>query len=329
MSAATPQKSTTVRSQHVPPPAARAVMGALESISPPLATRLAERLFFTPRRRAPRDWERALLAGAEPFRMHAAGTEISGARIGEGPAVLLVHGWSGGASQLAAFAPPLLGAGCSVVVFDGPAHGASEGRTATMPLLAEATADVARRFGARAAMGHSLGGASIALALGRGLQLDAAVLIAPPRSASEIFETFCAALGLRDGTRERLLRRVERRAGVSLGDVDVPRIAAGLSTPALVIHDREDRDVSFDDGAAIAAAWPGARLHATGGLGHRRIVREPSVVDEAAAFVVERLARCGCGRLATAVAYGAPRCEACMLELHLVHREERSPGAAA
>jgi pimeloyl-ACP methyl ester carboxylesterase len=302
-------------------------MSALDAFSPSLASRVAERIFTTPARRAPREWERSVLARAEPFRTRAGDTEIRGARVGSGPAVLLVHGWGGGGSQLASFVPPLLEAGCAAVVFDGPAHGASEGRTATIPEIVDATVEVARLVGARAAIGHSLGGAAVALALHRGLSLDAAVLIAPPRSGAGILDAFCAQLRLRGGTRERLRRRLERRAGVVVDELDFPAMAAGLHTPALVIHDGGDREVALEDGAAIAEAWPGARLLTTSGLGHRRILRDPEVIAETRSFVVDRLPRCGCGRLPAAMLHGEPRCEACLLERYLFHREERGAGA--
>lgn len=316
-------KSTTVRSDA--PALPRAALKALERISPQLAARFAARLFATPpSRRAPREWERSILSEAEPFQIRAAGTRLRGSRIGEGPAVLLVHGWGGGGSQLAAFVPPLLSAGCSVIEFDGPAHGASTGKTATMPELADAAADVARRFDARAAIGHSLGAAAVALALHRGLPLDAAVLVAPPRAATVIFDGFCAALGLSEVTRDRTRDRLERRVGVRIAGLDLPAMVTGLRTPALVIHDTGDSEVPFEDGAAIAAAWPGARFLATEGLGHRRILRDPGVLGEAGAFVLGQLPRCSCGRLSSAAARGEPRCENCLLEMHLADREARA-----
>jgi len=321
-----PNKSTTVRSA-APAPLTRAALKALERMSPPLAARVAARLFATPPgRRAPSEWERSILSEAEPFQVRAAGTRLRGARIGQGPAVLLVHGWGGGGSQLAAFVPPLLAAGLGVVAFDGPAHGASAGRTSTMPEFADAAADVARRFGVRAAIGHSLGAAAVAIALHHGLSLDAAVLVAPPRAATVIIDGFCAALGLAEVTRNRMRERLERRVGVRIADLDLPALVAGLRTPALVIHDTGDREVPFEDGAAVAAAWPGARLLSTAGLGHRRILRDPGVLYEAGAFVLGRLPRCGCGRLSSAVARGEPRCENCLLELHLADREARAAG---
>lgn len=304
-------------------------MRALQRVAPPLASRVAARVFMTPprHRRAHARWEE--LGDPTPFALEVHGETVRGVRLGHGPAVLLAHGWGGRGDQLAAFAPPLVEAGCSVVAFDGPAHGASTGRRTSMPELAEAISEVATRFGVRAAIAHSLGGAAVALALHRGLPLDAVVLVAPPRTPIEFLDAFSTALGLRAGTREAVRARLERRVGVRMDELAVPRLATGLRTPALVAHDRADREVPWDDGAAIAEAWPGAQLVSTDGLGHRRILRDPRIVAEATSFVVERLARCECGRLASSVRYGSPRCASCRLALYLADPEARAPGAAA
>jgi pimeloyl-ACP methyl ester carboxylesterase len=52
-----------------------------------------------------------------------------------------------------------------------------------------------------------------------------------------------------------------------------------------VIHDRDDPEVPLANGEAIAAAWPGARLVTTEGLGHTRIVHDPGVVARGVAFL--------------------------------------------
>jgi pimeloyl-ACP methyl ester carboxylesterase len=319
--------STTVRSYYGR--RARSVLGALQSIAPPLAARVAARAFMTPPRyrKAPPDW--ATIARAAPFALDAGGETLRGVRLGRGPAVLLVHGWGGRADQLAAFAPPLLEAGCSVIAFDGPAHGASTGRTTSMPEMADAVRQVGVRFRARAAIAHSVGGAAIALALHRGLPLESVVLVAPPRTPAAFLDAFCASLGLTAETREALRLRIERRVGIRMSELTVPRFAGGLRTPALVVHDRTDAEVPWDDGAAIAAAWPGARLVSTDALGHRRILRDQVVVSEAASFVIDRLPRCGCGRLGSCVQDDTPRCETCLLALHLKDREGRTVHATA
>ena len=64
------------------------------------------------------------------------------------------------------------------------------------------------------------------------------------------------------------------RAGTSY----IPTIVRGFRTAALLIHDRGDPDVPFRNAEEIAAAWPGARVLATDGLGHRAVLRDPTVV---------------------------------------------------
>lgn len=324
-------KSTTGRSQAGPvaPAALGAGLRALFGAAPALAERLALRLFSTPPRHPPPPREAAALVAAEPFALAAGGTTLRGHRLGEGPAVLLVHGWGGRGGQLAALAPPLLAGGCSVVVFDGPAHGASGGRTTDLGRHVAGLAAVARHFGARAALAHSFGAAALVLAMERGLALDAAVLVGPPRSPRQFLEAFCAAFGLGPGARARVARRLERRVGVALDALDGPQLVRAFATPALIVHDRDDGEVPFEDGVALADAWPGARLLATEGLGHRRVLRDGAVAAAVAAFVLAALPRCACGRLAAAHAHGAPRCETCALALYLERREERGELAEA
>lgn len=315
-----PVKSTNVRSITAPAPL-RLAFAALGTVAPSLAARAGERLFLSPRRhalRGPRD----RLDGAETFLVRSGGEVLRAWRLGEGPPVLLVHGWGGRAEQLAPFVGPLRAAGCAPVLFDAPAHGASTGRLTSGLGFAEAVAAVAAAVGARGAIAHSLGAAGLAWALASGLALDAAVLVAPPRGPVDFFRRFCEALALRPGVRDATRARLERRLGIDLEDFDLSRrVGAG---PLLVVHDRHDREVPWSDGLAIARAWPRASFLSTSGLGHRRILRDEAVTARAAAFVVDRLARCACGRLAGPE---GERCGQCALERDLFHAPSRWPRA--
>jgi len=55
-----------------------------------------------------------------------------------------------------------------------------------------------------------------------------------------------------------------------------------------VIHDHQDSFVPWAQGAALARAWPGARLLSTVGLGHGRILENDAVVRAAAEFISGR-----------------------------------------
>jgi hypothetical protein len=211
---------------------------------------------------------------------------------------VLVHGWGGRGAQLGAFVEPLVAKGFSVAWFDGPAHGASEGRLTTIPELAAALGAVVAASGpVRGVVAHSGGGVVSAWAVRRWL-LDGVVdlpariaLVAPPADFGRYLAGFMDACDLSDTARRLLERGLEARIGVPPEAFDLTRLAADLPMAALVAHDREDTEVPWAEGAAIAAAWPGAQLVTTQALGHRRILRDPAVVARVTDFLAAGLAR--------------------------------------
>ena len=115
------------------------------------------------------------------------------------------------------------------------------------------------------------------------------VLIAPPSSVERYSGYFARFVGLPERLRREMQRRVERRFGMAWREFELPGSVAGISAPALVIHDGDDREVAFASGLAIARAWHGARLVRTEGLGHRAILRDPGVVRDTLDFLCDEV----------------------------------------
>ena len=67
------------------------------------------------------------------------------------------------------------------------------------------------------------------------------------------------------------------------GAIEIARLAA---YPLLVVHDMNDAEVPIANGRVYAQA-PNARMLATDGLGHRRILRDLHVVDASVSFIAE------------------------------------------
>jgi hypothetical protein len=55
----------------------------------------------------------------------------------------------------------------------------------------------------------------------------------------------------------------------------------------LIIHDMDDSEVPWQQGARLANAWPAARFMQTQGLGHTRILRDRAIVQEVANFITD------------------------------------------
>jgi pimeloyl-ACP methyl ester carboxylesterase len=290
---ASSQKSTTVRSQSAMPVAAglvRAGFGALSRVSPTAAAFAAERLFLTPRKHERPLRERELLDTARPFAISSGDGELRAWEWGtSGDRVLLVHGWEGRGAQLGAFVPALLARGFRVVCFDAPAHGDSPGTISSFFHFARSVAKIANECTpVHGLIAHSLGSASAAWASRLAPLAKRLVLVAPPADIRHFTSHANTMLGLDRRAVVALEARLGRRFGVDFADVHVSRFGPRMTTPLLVIHDEDDREIPIQAGELVASSWPGAELVRTRGLGHRRVLRDPAVVARAVDFVARQ-----------------------------------------
>jgi pimeloyl-ACP methyl ester carboxylesterase len=283
------RNSTTVRSIPVEVQAMRLALRGLGAVVPGAAGTLAARMFFRPRR-SPRAAPPSVPGlEARPFTVAAGRERLAAWSWGSGPTVVLVHGWEGWAGQMAGFVEPLVRAGFRAVAFDMPAHGSSTGKSASVVDFACAIRRVAKLSKpVHGVVAHSMGGAAASLAVAEGLAAERVVLMAPGADPMYFARRLAGWMGLSKASTEAMLRGVLRRFGGSWVEVEVPNLVRAVQTPMLLLHDPEDDDVPWEHGRAIAGAWPGARLEAVQGLGHRRILRDAEVIGRAVRFVASR-----------------------------------------
>ncbi len=267
--------------------ALRALFRTAGTVAPGVAARWAESLFCRPPRQEARPAEEAFLATGRPLTLTATnGTTLSAWEWGEGPLVVLAHGWGSRAGRWATLAPLLVAEGFRVATYDAPGHGRSPGRFASLPEFADALLGVVAELGpAHGVVGHSLGGAAIAVALSRGLPAERAVLIAAPSNPEVFADRFAMVLDIPPAVRRTMQSNLERRLGVEWKHLHLPTLASRLAAPALIVQDANDPDVSVADAEAIHAAWPGAELMITSGLGHRAVIRDPEIMRRTVEFV--------------------------------------------
>lgn len=268
-------------------------LGASQQLWPALAVRAAYRLFGTPLRpkwiSRRRSWSPDWHIEQWPFE-DASLTLYSRPAAPQGPVVLLVHGWGGHAGQMLALAEQLGAQGLRPVIVEMPAHGRSGGSVSNLPQFARVLEYVAARLQQqghtlRALVAHSLAANAGAYAASRGLAAGRLVLLAPPASPLEYTRLFAHVFGLRETTRAAMQRRIEAREGVLMPQFEPAAVGPRITLPTLVVHDRQDSINRFADGVAYSEAIAGARLVATEGLGHRKILKDDAVLREVAAFL--------------------------------------------
>ena len=214
----------------------------------------------------PQDAE--LLAGAREFRF---GPDQSrcGWSIGEGPIVLLVHGYSGRGVQMAALAHRIAAEGFTAVFFDAGGHGGSRAEKVGFSTFIHDTAAIVAHLDAPvfAMVGHSAGGLAMMRARAVfGVEADRYAVISAPfypyvplegmqqRGAPDDALTFVKAV-LSDQFRTSWSALV---GGVAY--------APETDKPLLAIYDRADERVRHADflaeGAGFNAQAPRALVSA-------------------------------------------------------------------
>ncbi|RAU44115.1 MULTISPECIES: alpha/beta fold hydrolase [unclassified Pseudomonas] len=212
--------------------------------------------------------------------------EVAYWTFGDGPRVLLMHGWCSRGSHLAGFVAPLLAAGRSVVLFDAPGHGDSDGAASSMIHTARCALSLAQAGGGfEALIAHSAGSTAALWALANGLSVQKSVHLCGPSSMKQVVTGTARAQGLEQGLALRFEAWVETFTGVDLDSTTLSSLTANLHHAGLIIHDSSDRVVDLSQSRALQAAWPEARLQVTEGLGHRRILGDARTIASAVAFL--------------------------------------------
>ncbi|MGP3970900.1 alpha/beta hydrolase [Streptomyces sp. 6N223] len=265
----------------------RTALATLSRIAPRAAGRLALRLFRLPAGRSrPRPAEEPVMRRArrDRLRVNGADVEVYAWGSGERP-VLLMHGWASRASRFAPLVQALLERGYSPVAFDAPGHGDSGGATTTILDYREIARRLHERHGRFAAViGHSVGGTAAFFAIRGQVTADRLVSISAPSDFDHVVDRFCAQLGVGPRLKAELRRQIERR--MFPGEANIWARFAATHRPAehthpvLVIHDDADDTIDTGQARRIAAAYgQQADLLVTRGLGHRRLIADPAVID--------------------------------------------------
>ena len=204
---------------------------------------------------------------------------------GQGPLIVVMHGWSGSGTQFRQFIVPLVAAGFRVAAFDAPAHGANPGRRTHLVNFTDSLFAIQARLGPiNTVIAHSLGAMATVYALRRGLGADRSVLIAPHLDVQKMFDTFSYLLGMRPPLARRFHDKIGARMREILDGEDPwltlnpTAMLEASGFEGMLVYDHQDPEVEqaqFDD---IIRHWRGAEVLATDGLGHNRILKDERVI---------------------------------------------------
>lgn len=264
----------------------------LQFFSTKWATKYAQKLFITPLRFAPPKREEAMYFGSKKkwVTIPEINKKVMVYNYGNSvKKVLLVHGWSGRGTQMSEIAEKLIHNKYMVVSFDAPAHGKSTGKTTHMREFIATVKVLNKKCGPfEAVVGHSLGAMTLLNNIKEGLQTKRAVVIGAGDIISDIIKNFVKQIGLKNKISTLLKQHLDSIFGDDININSASEAAKKVTIPTLVIHDTDDRDVAVSCGENIHKNLKNSKLIITNGLGHRRILRDPKVVNTVFDFINEK-----------------------------------------
>lgn len=243
-------------------------------------------MFFTPRKHQIKSWESTAETSGKRLTINE---DLSVIVWGQGEPVLMMHGWEGRATQMAAFIEPLNQLGYQVIALDAPAHGHSQGQQANPIRFAEAMLEVDKQLGPfHAVIGHSMGGGSAIYAIKHGLRTNKLVAISSPASFYRVLRRFAIHIGFSNKLVDRFLKHAEEVVGTPFANIELSELVNDLAIEGLFIHDQQDHEIPYSESSEMANNMPNSRIYFTQGLGHRKIMRSSLVIDTVSSFIAPK-----------------------------------------
>jgi esterase/lipase len=269
----------------------RIQLSVLSKVSPRLTGKQSFKLFTTPIA-LPGHKKISRFNTFEPLAFKWNNLWIRGYRCNAGAPkkALILHGFSSSVHTFDHFIDPLIQQGYEVLAFDAPAHGESEGKTAHALDYAAVITRIHQLYGPLDAyIAHSFGGLSLALALEN---ISVAphvkvVFLAPATETTTAIRKGMWMLGIQNQKiQEALEKEILMVSGKPATWFSMRRAVQYTRANILWVHDADDDITPIDDvHPIINEKHPHILFHLTSGLGHRKIYRDPGVIQHIVSFL--------------------------------------------
>jgi pimeloyl-ACP methyl ester carboxylesterase len=255
-------------------------------IAPKIASKWAIKLFLSPLRAPYTQKGLKLMEDVEHYAILANGKKMRAYRMGSGPEVICIHGWAGKATQFADLAYAITEAGFTFVAVDVWAHGKCAGKMASMFDFADATEKLVQESqNLKGVIGHSLGAASVSLAVHDGLTIPRFVAMGSPTLPDDILNSFRKIIQAPYRINQVIKNACAEVFKRDFDEIAMANTVRSVTCPLLAIHGEEDFDVGIFHLDALKLAKADIDCMRVAKLGHRRILKDKAVIERIISFM--------------------------------------------
>ncbi|KJD35371.1 alpha/beta hydrolase [Tamlana sedimentorum] len=261
-------------------------LNTISFIAPKYATTKALDIFMTPRKGRIQDKQNEFLNTASQLKLEYKNHSIQTYNWpGTEKTILFAHGWESNSYRWKVLINKLQKFNYNLVALDGPAHGKSSGNKFNAILYSEFINVVANHYKPNIIIGHSVGGMS-SIFFQHNYQiksLEKLVLLGAPSEFTKIFKGYVKMLNFNSKIEDGLNKMVEKRFDNETAYFSSANFTKKIETEGLIIHDKKDKVIGYDEAELIARNYKNSTLKTTEGFGHG--LKDDSIDDAIINFI--------------------------------------------
>jgi len=207
---------------------------------------------------------------------------------GCGPMVILVHGWSGRAAQMAPLASHIAGLGFRAIAIDVTGHGDSPQSFTRWQYFFDDITAISRSLNepVHAYVGHSAGAMTLMAARRlRGINASRYVCISAPSHPYLAIEFLREKLNPEPSVLESYKKFIAADFDATWAQLENGLCYQDDGGEVLLCFDTQDRIVAYSEGEKIQGVCPRATLVKSGAYSHMQILASPELADNVGRFL--------------------------------------------
>jgi pimeloyl-ACP methyl ester carboxylesterase len=239
--------------------------------APKYAGKLAIQLFSIPRKGALKPNDLTFLNTATQKKISYKNFAIQTYQWkNSGDTVVLAHGWESNSSRWKDLIQLLQERHFNIIALDAPAHGATGNKQFNAVLYSECINEVVSRFQPKILIGHSVGGMASVFAMhNHNMEsITKLILLGAPDAFSTILNSYETVMRYNGRTKTAIRNYILKTFNFLPEDFSTSKFTSTLNAKALIIHDKKDRIIPFQDGVTIKNNYPKSQFIETKGYGH-------------------------------------------------------------
>lgn len=259
-------------------------LNATSLVSSKYASQKALKLFASPRQGRYNEKQTAVVDQAKQIDLDFEGLKIATYHWqGNGPTVLLAHGWESNASRWQYILDDLKSKDFNIVALDAPVHGRSGGKLFSAVIYSDFIAKVVEHYKPSALIGHSVGGMASVFCQyhNKFKSIEKMVLLGAPAHFTGVFARYKQMMGYNKKISEGLDHLVLERFGKPVSYFSAANFTTSIEAKGLIIHDKNDKIIPYEDALEFNSKYENAELITTTGFGHglRDHSLTPRIID--------------------------------------------------